>query len=345
MASTVAVYFVASPLQYLAARQIAQTHEAGARQLLVWYQPGVGPIVRPEHWDATAYMPWPRLSPLPGRFGRHRRLRENIRLVASLVGRCDTLHLHSAVFDTEAINYFLHALPRAAGAREMRARILPDGLISVRRYPLSPAKRALQRLRWLRRLAAPELKYTGFSGDRIGSDAAFCDRIYVLPGMPHEYPSAKVVTLQPLAQPSAAQPAEDAPRERRALVVGQPLVGAGLLDAQDLPAVSARLHGWLREQGIERIQYKGHPKDPNLELCAPGDEVLSLDEPLELWLARQRFDAIVGVRSTALLFARQLYGPSTEVMAFGWGQVRFKSAAERRDMERTFKSCGVVIDQ
>ena len=116
MSERVALYFVASPLQYLAARRIAENFEAGARQVLVWYKPGVTPIVREADWDAAGYMPWPRWEPLPGPFGRHRRLRDNIRRVAALVGPCDSLHIHSAVFDTEAINYFLRALPKACGA-------------------------------------------------------------------------------------------------------------------------------------------------------------------------------------------------------------------------------------
>jgi hypothetical protein len=160
---TVAVYFVASPLQYLAARRIAGDIERDAKQVLVWYKPGMKAVVDASEWDACTYMPWPRWEPLPGWFGRHRRLRANIGLVAGLVGRCDRLLLHSAVFDTEAINYFLHALPQRAGAREMHARILPDGLISIRRYPLSFPKRLMQRLRLLRSLFAPELRYTCFA--------------------------------------------------------------------------------------------------------------------------------------------------------------------------------------
>lgn len=339
--STVAVYFVASPLQYLAARQIAQAHERGARQVLVWYQPGVQPIVRAQDWDASTYMPWPRRHPLPGPFGRHRRLRANIRQVASLVGRCDELHLHSAVFDTEAINYFLHALPRTSGARVLRARILPDGIINVRRYPLSGGKRGLMWVRGLRALAAPELRYTRFAGDRIGSDAPFCDRIYLLPGLPHEYPAAKVVTLAPLAQPAVG---EDGGTTGRALVIGQPLVGNGLLDAQGLATVTARMRAWLAARGIRHVVYRGHPKDPNAELSVPGDEMLQLREPMELWLPRQRFDAVVGVRSTLLPFARQVYGPSTAVVAFGWDALRFKSDAERRSMRQAFEGIGVCID-
>lgn len=344
--STVALYFVASPLQYLAARRIAETFEPGARQVLVWYKPGVEAVVRSADWDAARYMPWPRWEPLPGPFGRLRRQRDNLRQVAGLVGRCDTLHIHSAVFDTEAINYFLRALPAACGARTMKARILPDGLISIRRYPLSLPRRLAQYARKLRRLVAPELDYWCFSGDRIGSDAPFCDRIYVIRDLPHEYPPAKVVVLPPLVTPPAGHStvAESGPGgERRALVIGQPLVGAGLMTAADRDAVGAEIHAWLAQAGISRIYYKGHPKDPALELNHPDYQVITLDEALEVHLAHSFYDAVVGVRSSALLFARQTSPASTRVLAFGWDRVRFKSDAERRDMASAFSTCGVEI--
>jgi hypothetical protein len=337
----VALYFVASPLQYLAAKRIAECHEAGARQVLVWYKPGVTAIVRMEDWDAARYMPWPRWEPLPGAFGRHRRLRDNIRLVAGLVGPCETLHIHSAVFDTEAINYFLRALPKACGAREMKARILPDGIISIHSYPLSVAKRIAQYTRKLRRLIAPELNYWCFSGDRIGSDAPFCDRIYVIPGLPHEYPADKTVELPPLVTPLAVRPAGDG--VRRALVIGQPLVGAGLMKAEDLANVTAEIHAWLAAQGIARVFYKAHPKDPEQELRLPDYMLVNLDEALEVHLANTAYDAVLGVRSSALLFARQTSPAQTRVVAFGWDRVRFKSDVQRRDMRAAFSACGVEV--
>lgn len=337
--TTTCVYFVASPLQLLAARQIARTVEAGSRQVLVWYQPGVGPQVHDEDWDASSYMPWPRWKPLPGWFGRHRRLLSNIDLVAHLIGRCDTLHLHSAVFDTEAINYFLRALPARCGARVVHGRILPDGLISIRRYPLSALRRVSLWSRKLRRLVSPELNYWPFSGDRIGSDAPFCDRIYVLSGWPHEYDRAKVMELAPLYERTVAD--ADATTSSRALVIGQPLVGAGLMDAADREAVAQQIEQWLLSRGIQQIDYKGHPKDPQRELNRPGYRTLELDEPIESWLGRTPYRAVVGVRSTALLFARQLCAPQTEVVAFGWEQTHFKSAQERADMRSMFDRFGV----
>lgn len=339
--SKVAVYFVASPLQYLAAKRIAESFEGDARQVLVWYKPGLKTVVNDAEWDACIYMPWPRWEPLPGPFGRHRRLRANIRLVAELVGRCDTLVLHSAVFDTEAINYFLHALPVACGARNAHARILPDGLISVRRYPLSATKRLLQHARKLRGLFASELRYQCFGGDRIGSDAAFCDRIYVVPGLPHEYPVEKVVELPPLVDVPLEAKESGCGKTKSALVVGQPLVGAGLLAAEDLAQLTTDIHDWFVRQGFQRIDYKAHPKDPLQELRHPDYQLIEPPAALESYLAETRYDAVVGVRSSALMFARQIYPSSTKVIAFGWNRVRFKSKKEQEDMRKAFAACGV----
>ncbi len=337
--TTVCVYFVASPLQLLAATQIAQTIEAGARQVLIWYQPALAPLVHADDWDVSSDLSWPRRHPLPGLLGRHRRIQANIELVAALVGPCDTLLLHSAVFDTETINYFLRALPRLSGAHTMHARILPDGLVSTRRYPLSPIKRLSQCVRKLRRVLSPALNYWMFSGDRIGSDAPFCDRIYVLAGLPHAYDPAKVVVLTPLAGRSTSLSADNT--SRRALVIGQPLVSAGLMSTTDRDAVALQIEQWLASCGIEHVDYKGHPKDRHLELCRPGYRVLDLQEPLEVWLSHTPYRIVVGVRSTALLFARQLYVPETQVVAFGWDRTEFKSAQERSDMRAVFDNVGV----
>jgi hypothetical protein len=337
----VSLYFVASPLQYLAARRIAEGIEASARQVLVWYQPGVTPVVKAKDWDASAYMPWPRKNPLPGIFGSSKRLLENLRLVANLVGKCDTLLIHSAVFDTEAINYFLRALPKLCGASTMHARILPDGLISIRRYPLTFAKAGFQYFRKIRKLYSPELDYWCFTGDRIGSDAPFCDRIYVLSGLPNEYPQSKVFELPPLVSRKGVR--TEAAMQRRALVIGQPLEGAGLMKASDRDAVSREIHDWLRQQGIESIDYKGHPKDPNFELKCPDYQLVKTNQALETYLAENEYSAVVGVRSSALIFARQIYDAHTDVVAFGWDKVLFKSEQEKNDMQHVFSQFGVLL--
>jgi hypothetical protein len=127
----------------------------------------------------------------------------------------------------------------------------------------------------------------------------------------------------------------------RALVIGQPLAGAGLMSEADRDAVALEIEQWLAAHGITQIDYKGHPKDARRELCRPGYRVLELDEPLELWLSHTTYRAVVGVRSTALLFARQLACEGAEVVAFGWDRTRFKSNDERKGMQSVFDRIGV----
>lgn len=222
----------------------------------------------------------------------------------------------------------------------MRARILPDGLISIRRYPLSAAKRFLQYTRTMRRLFAPELKYQCFGGDRIGSDAPFCDRVYVLPGLPHEYVANKVCMLPPLVSTTTLLPNKHIDG-KRALVVGQPLVGTGLLKESDLQAVTDQMSKWLTDQGITQVEYKAHPKDPRHDLRCPDYQLIEPSDALESYLASRYYDAIIGVRSSALLFARQIYPSSVEVVAFGWDRINFKSKQEQEDMRKAFDACGV----
>jgi hypothetical protein len=206
---------------------------------------------------------------------------------------------------------------------------------------LSLKKRWSHKLRLLRRIVSPELKFRTFSGDHTGADAAFVERIYTLPGLPHQYQAGKVVELPSLVKISAALPEESA--QLRALVIGQPLTGSNLLTGEDLPRVTDRIHRWLRDQGVTAIDYKGHPRDPRNELMSEGDQSLLLNEPIESYLARTHYDFIVGVRSTVLLFARQIYGPQSRVLAFGWDVVLFKSPEERKDMEEVFANSGVEL--
>lgn len=342
----VAVYFVASPLNYLAARRVALDHEAGARQVLVCYRPALAAMVQADDWDGVVHMPWPRHQPLPGPFGRVRRLLDNLHRVAEVVGPADAIHLHSPVFDTEAVNYFVHALPRLTGARTLHARILPDGVNSLRRHVLKPGRLLGMRLRRLRQLWSPLLRYTPFRGDRIGADADFVDRVYVLQGFTHAYAPARVVTLGALVTPPAA-PAEveagdgtdaallrgAAPGRRRALLLGQPLLGHKQITEAERKAIVRTMADWLAQRGIAEVHYKAHPREGGAgEFWQPQYQFLNMKEPLEMYLAHTHYDVVMGVCSTALLTARQIMGQQVQIVAVGAEVVRFGADALQDDL-------------
>lgn len=337
--STVALFFVASPLHYLAALSVARNFESGSHCIVIPYHPNIRNFVNASDWDAVAYAPWPRFAPLPGVFGRHKRLLSNLRDVAMVVGHCHTLHIHSPVFDTEAINYFLKGLPRLCNAKVVRARIIPDGLLNITRHPLSRLKLIGQNFRRLRRLVSPELDYSHFTGDRIGSEAPFVDRIYSLAGFPHEYPTNKVVPLPPLVEKQSR--VVEAMTTDAALIVGQPLVGIGALTPADLDVVLLNMISWLRSQDIKRVIYKAHPRDPNHEYRPPGSELLEIKEPLEIHMAKNTYRVVIGCFSTSLYLARQIYGQDVPVISFGTDKVRFKNPDQRSKAVQLMDRLGI----
>jgi hypothetical protein len=285
-------------------------------------------------------MPWPRFHPKPGLLGRQRRLLENIHEVARRCGKCESLVIHSAVFDTEAINYFLSALPKLVGAKACVARILPDGIISTRRYPLTFVKKLTLKLRALRRLINPMLQYSFFEGDRTGSDANFVDRIYVLDGFPHEYPQSKVVRLPRIV---------DKGNQRRlggksALVIDQPLRGFRQMREDDIEVVANTIERWGKEQGVQVTVYRPHPKDQYQDLKKADYQVAeSPSETLEVHLASNVYDFVIGVRSTGLIIARQLQPPESRVVSFGLDRFISKNDEEASRFLNLFRSMGIEV--
>jgi hypothetical protein len=336
-----AVFFVASPLNYMAARRIAQDFEPGARRVVVGYRTMALDMIDPADWDAVLRIGWPRLEPMPGRFGRVRRLLDNLEQVAAAVGPCDELHLHSPVFEPEAINYFLHALPVMTGAHRLLARLLPDGTGSLRRYPMSFGRHLVQWTRGLRRLFDGRLVYSRFGGDRMGSDAPFVDRIYVLDGFPHPYPTAKVRMLPPLVQRKAVDASAGAPR---ALVLGQPLASAGFMGEADRKAVADAMAAWLAGQGLTEVWYKAHPREPaQREFMQPHYRELLLDGPLESHLGEQGYAAVCGCSSTALVTARQLQGGACRIASFGLERLNERSNVDRATLRELMQAFQVEL--
>jgi hypothetical protein len=91
------------------------------------------------------------------------------------------------------------------------------------------------------------------------------------------------------------------------------------------------------------VDYKAHPKDPVQELRHSDYRLIEPTGALESYLAETQYAAVVGVRSSALMFARQIYPATVQVRAFGWDRVRFKSQQERDDMKKAFVMCGVTV--
>ncbi len=337
----VALYFIASPLHYLAAKSIARHFEKGAKQILVYIKKeDVESHVEKEAWDEILYMPWPRHDPLPGPLGRMRRIRENLYRILRLIEGAYSIHVHAHEYDNEALNYFVDFLPNKLQT-DVRFRILPDGVANLSYHPLSPAKYLWHCLRKTRRLLMPELNYRCFKGDRFATQADFVDRIYTLPGFSCPYDKSKVAKLPNLVEPALQPTSEDGPK--RALVIGGYMVDVGQTTAEGAKQLKKELHAWLRSEGVEKIDFKPHPKDKRHELKEPSYRIIRPDAPLELYMAKQPYDYIVSVHSTALFTARQIYPETTRVVSFGIDKVRFKSETIKENIITQMKKSGIEI--
>ncbi len=329
------IYVVSSPLHYLCARMAASAFGGGGENHLFFTREFLAPTISREGWDSVTFMPWPRHHPMPGPFGRIRRTRANLDLVAARCAGAGEIRLHAPVIDTEAVNYHINALKALVAPGRFSVRLLPDGLLNLTRRPQGALKEIGRYGMKLRRLVYPSLDYHLFRGDRTGSDAPIVDRIYVLPGFPHEYDQDKVVALPPFAGAAARG------GEGKALVVGQPLAGHRQMSRQEMEEVAGRIRRFLAAGGARELFYKPHPRDGARELFHPDYSVVDDPRVLEMHLADHPYALVVGVWSTALVTARLILGPSSRVVSVGLEMVRWKDPREGEAVRALFAGAGV----
>ena len=340
MKKNISIFFVSSSLQVLAAQCIAENFDNDRELILVLYKKNLDSIVKNNVWAKHFYMPWPRHDPDTGFFGVHRRLIKNLLLLDHIVDGCQSLYLYSAVYDTEAINYFVSFFQKKIGDSNFSARILPDGIISTQRNNLTFTKRILKKTRNLRYLFNRNLIYTHFTGDRIGSDAKFVDKIYVLNGMPHQYDAKKVTILPPLFKKSKNVAKTSL---SNGLVIGQPLKGFKIMSQKNIYLTSTTISQWLNEKQVSRIYYKKHPKDTLNTLNNEKYLILPDELLIEEHLASNYFDYIIGVNSTVLLLAKQICSTNTNVISFGINKINFKNKSDELATIKLFKDFNIQM--
>lgn len=333
--ASVAVFFVASPFHLLCVEQIALALPPGCRKVLVTYKRSVEAAVRPERFDAWVRMPWPRFEPMPGPLGGHRRLVANLHEVAQAIGAASEILLHSPVYDTEAINYFVNGLPRLISGAKVRAFLIPDGALNLSFHQMSASKRMWARLRAMRGLLSPVLRYAALGQDRTGSDAEFMEGIYVIEGLDHPYPPERTIPL------TLQREIEATPLAHRALIVGQHIHRVGWIDEKGRDAITSRIRQWLSENGVTHMDYKAHPDDPFSELCTNDYRKLEPATPLEDLLDRGQYGVIIGVASSAQVTAKLILGNRARVVSVGYDLLTGMKRHEFDALKQAFAQLGV----
>ncbi|MGE3550036.1 MAG: polysialyltransferase family glycosyltransferase [Geobacter sp.] len=211
--------------------------------------------------------------------------------------------------------------------------------MNLRRHPQGIVHENLKRFRTVRRLLDSELHYYRFRGDRTGADDRIVDRIYTLPGFPHEYDTGKVVELPPFVQGRSVQKSDEV--LKRALVIGQPLVVYGGMSRKGVKQVTQAIYEYLRAHGIEEIHYKSHPRDKKREYALDAYRELIIEEPLEQHLAHCAYGIVIGVCSTALLTSRMVLPEWCDVVSCGMNLMLLKNKQERLRYLKIFNQLSV----
>lgn len=314
MAKIVNLYIVATPLQYLAAELIRDHFEAKNENHLFYLLRRQEKEIDPNRWTSVSFLPWPRKYPKKGLFGIARRIKENLRVVAKKCEGAKEIQLHSLIMSSESINYNINYLRHNFPEAEVTFRLIPDGTSNLYRRPMHKIKEYLLYIYKIRLLFGPDLNYYTFSGDPGGCDADITDKIYVLHGMPHEYTIDRVVELPPLK----VVPVESVVGQKRAFVVGQPphLI-LPINPEEGMKTLADGIHNTLKDLGITQVDYKAHPKDQKGLLSHPSYRAISINEPLEKYLASHYYHVIIGVSSTTLFIAKLMYGDKVRVISYG----------------------------
>ena len=110
-----------------------------------------------------------------------------------------------------------------------------------------------------------------------------------------------------------------------------------------LKHISKEIREWSWAQNIEEVFYKTHPKDKEENLCEEGYKILPEQILIEMFLSNNYFHYVIGVHSSVLIFAKQLYGNQTEVISFGLGKLKFKNQNLKIKLYNLYNQIGIIV--
>lgn len=152
------LYIVASPLQYLCAERIAETYEKSNTNICFYVHKNLKKIVDAYKWSVIEYLPWPRLDPKKGFFGKHSRTLEGIRHIVGMCSGANVVRLHAWTLLPEFINYLVNSIQKTYPEIRFGYRLIPDGTLHLSKRPQGKLSELGQYVRKINRLFNPSLR-------------------------------------------------------------------------------------------------------------------------------------------------------------------------------------------
>ncbi|ASK35491.1 polysialyltransferase family glycosyltransferase [Alloalcanivorax mobilis] len=330
MTRTVAVYFTKTELEVLSSEIIAGTYEHGSDNLLVHQGRRAPQIIRERTFRSVLRFDDAKQS---GKRREKARIVENLEALAHAVGDGgevpSAIKLHLPRTSTSRSNYAIRFLERAFPHARVEICLIPHGLVSVEITPLTLKYRwRFFRRRWHPvHLLFPALRYYTPKGDLIGGLDPKVSTVYTFQGMPTPYPLEKTRELSGAREYLQAA-SEGAPRQRCALIIGQPLVMHNRLSAGQEKAASDQVAQWLSEHGYQQVYYSKHPRSgEHLDFYQDQYSILQQQGAVEVVLCELRPEVVISCYSTALVTTKVLFGEDIRALSFALDKVDLPSRA------------------
>jgi hypothetical protein len=247
--------------------------------------------------------------------------------------------LHTPRIDQVHQNFIIHVIQRTFNNVPLRLRMVPDGILNtlVESTDQSSKVSLRTRLRHLKYLPFPDLKYHYFSGCRIGIDDPLFDVLYSFSGIKTNYPEDKLKHIN-IAIERRAEPK----KKKKALVIGQRLLDLNLATSHEVTAISNRLKLEVERLNVDQVHYLGHPRSSNQEFnngySVISEEVFCAEE----LYSKTHYSYVLGCTSTALINAKMLLSDSV-VISVGLDTLYHDRTDKANDLRYTFESAGVVV--
>ena len=322
-------------------KSISNNIDFNRKKILISQKKEIFTMLNNKDWDNIIYMPWPRYDPLPGFFGVARRLNSNYELINNLTDNCISVNFYSSSYGNEVVNYFINLASTKFTKNQYTFNLIPDGFLNVVKHPITITNLFLGKFKFFRRFFNKQLRYTFFKSDRLGAGEKFLDKIYVLDGLNNEY-NREITAIVPSFN-NKVNIIKKSNQNRNALVIGQPLIGFKLMNKNQVQEISNEIENWLLSNKIDKVFYKSHPKDKNYTLCKQSYSIIGSNIFIEEHLMNVYYNFVIGVHSSVLLFAKQIYLNECEVLSFGWKYLRFKNLNLKKNLNQTFDNLNIKI--
>ncbi len=292
-----------------------------------------------------------------GWIGRLLTLRRNLKRIKQAIGfpAPPNIYYHVSRIDSLFSNLVIAYLQFHFPNSEVKVRLIPDGAINIFSTQISSHK--IEKLKyWDRDISFrlfSDLSVTPFSGDELGANAPFVDRIYSFKGVNTHYPQEKICNIKfpELLNNSIEHPGDIKRINRasdtdfkRAVVIGQNFLQLGTASTDYVSDVSRAIENVLNGLGITSIDYVPHPRSAKKEFWCDHFNWVECDVLcVEQLIAGGEYTHVISCYSSGLLNSKLIMGDDIRAISVGIDMFPFRNEQQRLKLRQAYLTSGIEL--